>query len=154
MPKPTKSRLVLDLTSTLPGLMEKAAVRAVTAVAEEFTGDLKETYNAPGRGEVVTRYNPKRTHQQSLPGDPPAKDQGKLQQSVTYNVTKGAGKVSAEAGPNTVYARRQELGFKGYDKAGRYVTHEPRPAVYPTWESNLSKYKRIAAAEAQEELRV
>jgi hypothetical protein len=42
---------------------------------------------------------------------------------------------SAEVGPTTVYARRQELGFSGADSLGRIYRHDPGwPYVRPAFD--------------------
>jgi HK97 gp10 family phage protein len=147
-----KSKLTFDL-GAIEATLKRAAERAVVAVAEEATGDLRELLNAPGRGEPVKRYSPRRTVRPSLPGDPPGKDQGKLQQSIQYAKTTGTSSVSARIGANTEYARRLEFGFKGFDSAGRYITQAPRPFMEPTLRRNAARYRKIAEAEVREVMR-
>jgi phage gpG-like protein len=131
-----------------------AAKRAVVAAAEEFSGDLKEVLNHPGKGPPTVRYDPTRTVRPSLPGDPPGKDQGKLQQSVAYAVTEKAGAVSARVGPNTDYAAKLEFGWKGYDPTlGKYITLAPRPFLEPTYKQRGPKYRKIAEDEIRRAFR-
>lgn len=52
---------------------------------------------------------------------------------------------TAEVGPTTVYARRQELGFHGPDSLGRVFTHDPGwPYVRPAYEATTPKIRSLA----------
>jgi hypothetical protein len=49
----------------------------------------KRLLSQPGRGRVRNLTNPKRTHQASAPGDPPAVDLGHLRASVDHAIGRG-----------------------------------------------------------------
>jgi Bacteriophage HK97-gp10, putative tail-component len=59
--------------------------------------------------------------------------------------------LTAEVGPTTVYARRQELGFHGPDSLGRIFTHDPGwPYVRPTFEATGPKIRALAVSRLAE----
>lgn len=72
--------------------------------------------------------------QSSVPGTPPHKQSGKLQQSVTFQM--GAGDMSAKIGPGQglVYARIQELGGKT-----RFGTLPKRPYMKPAFQASITR---------------
>ena len=59
----------------------------------------------------------------------------------------GAGTYSARVGPTTVYARRQELGFRGPDSLGRVFRNDPGwPYVRPAREQAQVPIQAMAGA--------
>ena len=54
-------------------------------------------------------------------------DTGRLRSSITHELGMDARGLYARVGSNVVYARRIELGFRGYDRLGRYYDQRPRP---------------------------
>jgi Bacteriophage HK97-gp10, putative tail-component len=59
---------------------------------------------------------------------------GTLRRSWRIEPFGEGGMYGARVGPTTVYARRQELGFKGPDKLGRVFKNDPGwPYVKPTF---------------------
>lgn len=51
---------------------------------------------------------------------------------------------TAEVGPTTVYARRQELGFAGADSLGRVYDTPGWPYVKPAFEATLPRIQQYA----------
>lgn len=72
---------------------------------------------------------------------------GTLRRSWRVEVEANEGVSSALVGPTTVYARRQELGFKGPDKLGRVYHHDPGwPYVKPAFEITLPLIEKFAVS--------
>lgn len=161
--------------AALDAVLLKAAMRAVTAAAEELEGDIKETLSTPGRGKFrkkelkrkgagAYRIDPKTGKRKrikrgaarvelgtraSAPGDPPAPDTGRLRNSVAYSIEKtGATEVTATVGPNVEYGRAQELGDPSNTwPNGTPAPVAPRPYLRPTLQRNRQKYEDIIIAE-------
>jgi hypothetical protein len=103
-----------------------AASRAVVGVALAVV----ETGNGliagpPKTGRIYKKTNPRRTHQASAPGQPPAADLGALMASASVIVPKQGDlfQVTAKANWSTNYARGLELGTD---------TVDPRPYARPS----------------------
>ncbi|MEL6576073.1 MAG: hypothetical protein AAFQ81_09295 [Pseudomonadota bacterium] len=79
----------------------------------------------------------------SVPGEPPKKVTGRLQQSITSTVRSDASSIRGVIGTNVVYARRLELGFFGTDSRGRNISQEPRPFLLNTLRESASVVNRI-----------
>lgn len=73
---------------------------------------------------------------------------GTLRRSWRTQQVGGTGGVfAARVGPTTVYARRQELGFKGPDSLGRIFHHDPGwPYVKPAIEESTPMVGVLARA--------
>lgn len=94
--------------------------------AEALKDDVQARYNTPGTGRVYRRYAPKRTHQASRPGDPPASDTGTLRSSVTVTPTERGFRV----GTTQEYAPYLEFGTA-------------RIAPRPAWRPALERLKSL-----------
>lgn len=57
--------------------------QAVAMKAQELRNEIVDNFVRPGSGRVYRKYNPKRTHQASAPGEGPAIDQARLAQAIT-----------------------------------------------------------------------
>ena len=69
---------------------------------------------------------------------------GTLRRSWKVDVTAGIGVYAARVGPTMIYARRQELGFKGPDSIGRVYKHDPGwPYVRPAQLEALPKIQAL-----------
>ena len=102
---------------------------AVVGSAMELRGDVvKRIQRGPATGAVYEKYEPRRTHQSSAPGEAPASDQGGLARSVTFDKV---GFLSATVGSDLVYAAVLEFGSDRID---------PRPAWVPAVEAITPKY--------------
>lgn len=114
------------------------AVMVVEATALEIRGDVIKRYQrGPATGRTYKKYNPKRIHTASAPGEAPATDTGRLAGGTTYEKT---GELSARIYNNIKYASMLEYGtFK----------IAPRHAWVPAVEAAQPKFlKRMEAAMA------
>ena len=109
---------------------------AVNATGLELRGDIVKSYQrGPAGGVTYEKYNPRRTHTASAPGQAPATDTGRLASSVDY---KRDGPMSATVGSTVVYAAMLEFGTSRID---------PRPAWVPATEAMRPKFRqRLEAA--------
>ncbi|HEV8035859.1 HK97 gp10 family phage protein [Yoonia sp.] len=109
---------------------------AVNATGLELRGDIVKRYQrGPASGRTYEKYNPRRTHTASAPGEAPATDTGRLASSVNF---KREGAMSATVGSEIVYAAMLEFGT---------ARIAPRPAWVPAVEAIRPKYiKRLEAA--------
>ena len=111
---------------------ERLVADAVNATGLELRGDIVKRYQrGPKTGEVYQKYNPRRTHRASAPGEAPATDTGRLASSVNF---RREGKMAASVGSDIVYAAILE--FSG-----------DRPAWVPAVEAMRPKFQqRLEAA--------
>ena len=78
---------------TGPGLTKVAqeirtnAKLALEAAAKLLHAQVISELSTPGKGRIYEKYKPRRTHQASAPGDPPAPDTGVLRNSITIGPT-------------------------------------------------------------------
>lgn len=85
----------------------------------------------------------------SRPPNPPHKQTGNLGR-IQIDERKNFGpKPLVRVGSNLVYARRQEYGFSGTDKAGRTIFQAARPYMRPALERSKKKMQKAAIAEAK-----
>jgi len=106
---------------------EKHVGDAVNATGLELRGDIVKAYQrGPASGVTYEKYNPRRTHTASAPGEAPATDTGRLASSVDF---KRDGPMSATVGSTVVYAAILE--FSG-----------DRPAWVPATEAMRPKFRR------------
>lgn len=112
---------------------------AVNATGLELRGDIVKAYQrGPASGVTYEKYNPRRTHTASAPGQAPATDTGRLASSVTFT---REGPMSATVGSTVVYAAMLEFGTSRID---------PRPSWVPAVEAMRPKYiQRLEAALAR-----
>ena len=109
---------------------------AVNATGLELRGDIvKRIQQGPASGVTYEKYNPRRTHTASAPGQAPATDTGRLASSVDF---KREGPMSATVGSQVAYAAMLEFGTSRID---------PRPAWVPATEAMRPKFRqRLEAA--------
>lgn len=82
--------------------------KAVIGTALELQGDIKRSIQrGPASGRVYQKYNPRRTHQASAPGQAPMSDTGRLANSIFFDK---AGELTAVVGSSIVYALHLEYG--------------------------------------------
>jgi len=115
---------------------EKHVGDAVNATGLELRGDIVKAYQrGPASGVTYEKYNPRRTHTASAPGEAPATDTGRLASSVDF---KREGPMSATVGSQVAYAAMLEFGTSRI---------APRPAWVPATEAMRPKYRqRLEAA--------
>lgn len=122
-------RGVDDLRAALEAMasrIQTATPRAVEAGAEELEKATK--------AKLELKSHARGTRTPSLPGEPPAKIDGALRDSVRHStpVLDGPGRWLTIVGATTVYARIQELG--GYAGRGHASYLPPRPYLKPAAE--------------------
>jgi phage gpG-like protein len=119
---PGLSRVASELRRDARLALQAGAVVLQQAVVDK--------YSTPGTGRVYEKYNPRRTHQASSPGDPPAPDTGALRNSVQITQTERGYRV----GTNLEYAPPLEYGT-------------PRIAPRPAWRPAIDESReRMGAA--------
>lgn len=90
------------------GEIKGAVSRAVVGTALELQGNIKQSIaRGPASGRVYEKYNPRRTHQASAPGQPPMTDTGRLVNSIEFDKI---GDLTATVGSKLVYAPWLEYG--------------------------------------------
>lgn len=85
-----------------------AVSTAVIGTAMELEGDVKQRIQrGPASGRIYQKYNPRRTHRASAPGQAPATDTGRLASSITFDKR---GELTATVGSFLPYAMYLEYG--------------------------------------------
>ena len=79
-----QKRLAKRLQSNPVENSERAVTRGTLVVRTHAV----ESINKGGTGRIYEKYNPRRTHQASVAGEPPATDTGFLVSQITSNVKK------------------------------------------------------------------
>lgn len=120
----------------IPLQVRRGAIQGLTA-----SGLLVQNYaknsilKGPKSGRIYRKYNPRRLHQASAPGQPPANDTGTLVRSIVMDVDETELEVTISAG--TFYAKMLEYGT-------RLMAARPfmRPAIF----NNAEKIKNTIIA--------
>jgi phage gpG-like protein len=114
----------------------KEVKKAVDATGLSLRGTVVKKYQrGPATGETYEKYNPRRTHTASAPGEAPATDTGRLANSVTIEDT---GPLTIEVGTEVEYGPYLEFGTR---------TIAPRPNWVPSVQEEEPKYvRRVEAA--------
>jgi HK97 gp10 family phage protein len=90
------------------GEIKQAVSRAVVGTALELQGNIKKSIaQGPASGRTYEKYNPRRTHTASAPGQPPMTDTGRLVNSIEFDKI---GDLTATVGSKLVYAPYLEYG--------------------------------------------
>ena len=108
-------------------LLKQAVFKGVADVEK----DAKTSIQRGGKsGFVYQRYNPRRTHKASAPGQPPASDTGNLVSQI----------MSVADGKNTLVESRAE-----YSKFLEFGTSKmlPRPFLFPASEKSTKKIVQV-----------
>src|SRR5690625_1008393 len=116
--------------SELSGKFEQEAGRLVNRTAQNVRNNAIHLIRTPSMGDTYEKYNPRRTHTASAPGDAPNIDTGRLVNSLT--VTR-SGALTAEVLANVEYAAWLELGT---------TNMKARPFLTPAVEQERPKYER------------
>ena len=90
--------------------------------------------NGSASGIVYEKYNPRRTHRASSPGDPPAADTGYLHNNITFTID-GDG-LGADIESRASYSGYLEFGTSKM---------QARPFMQPAIEENRPKIRRLMA---------
>lgn len=95
--------------SNLDEVFDAAVADAVEDTVYEIDGEVKRRIaRGPATGAVYEKYNPRRTHQASAPGEAPMTDTGRLVSSVYVD----PGRLSATVGSRLAYAAYLEYGTR------------------------------------------
>jgi len=90
------------------GEIKQAVSRAVVGTALELQGNIKTSIaRGPASGRTYEKYNPRRTHTASAPGQPPMTDTGRLVNSIEFDKI---GDLTATVGSKLAYATYLEYG--------------------------------------------
>lgn len=82
--------------------------KAVIGTAIELRADVvKSIHRGPTTGRVYQKYNPRRVHKSSAPGEAPQTDTGRLANSIFFDQQ---GQLTAVVGSSVVYALYLEYG--------------------------------------------
>lgn len=105
---------------------------AVIGTALSMRGKVTKAINSgPASGRTYQKYNPRRTHTASAPGQAPMSDQGRLAGSVYFDADEA--NLSAEVGSLLAYAAYLEYGT---------TQMAPRPVWQPTLEEERPLFQR------------
>ena len=111
--------------------VEKAIARSTLVVRNTAVKSIQ----AGGTGETVLKYNPRRTHTQSAPKQPPASDTGFLVSQISTDVqTHSNGSVVGKIISAAPYSKFLEFGT---------TTMTERPFMQPAIDRNKRKISRI-----------
>lgn len=82
--------------------------KAVIGTAMELRGDVvKSIQRGPASGTTYQKYNPRRTHTASAPGQPPMTDTGRLAKNIQFDKVND---LTATVGSDVAYAAYLEFG--------------------------------------------
>jgi len=102
----------------------------VTTTALRLQKDAKRRVKKkPASGRVYEKYNPRRTHQASAPGEAPMSDTGRLANSIVFDTV---GPLTATVGARAVYAAWLEYGTRKM---------APRPFMRPAAEVQRARFQ-------------
>lgn len=120
--------------------LETEVSKAVTGTALELQGDVKKRIQrGPASGRVYQKYNPRRTHQASAPGEAPMSDTGRLANSIFFEVE---GRLTATVGSRLIYALWLEYGTS--KMAARPYFRPAVEAMRPKFQARLEAAVRKA----------
>lgn len=110
---------------------QRACFRAANVVKNEAQASI---LTGAKSGPIVTRYNPRRVHATSAPGQSPANDTGFLASNITAEVKTELGKVYGVVRSSAPYSAYLEFGTSAMPA---------RPFLQPALDKNARKIQRI-----------
>lgn len=115
--------------SNLDEQFNAAASEAVEDTIMAVDGEIKRRIqNGPASGRVYQKYNPRRVHQASAPGQAPMTDTGRLVSSIMLDIRP----LTATVGSRLAYAAHLEYGTRRM---------APRPVWMPVAEKQSLKFR-------------
>ena len=110
--------------------LQEVVGQIVEGTGLELRGDIIKRYqNGPASGRVYQKYNPRRTHQSSAPGQAPMSDTGRLANATVYKVVND---MTVEVSNDVFYAAWLEYGT---------TQMAPRPAWRPAVEEAMPMFR-------------
>lgn len=123
-----------ELQAALANMSDEMAEevgKGVNATGLEIRGDIVKRINrGPATGRIYQKYNPRRTHTASAPGQAPQTDTGRLASSITF---RAEGPLTVSVGSALAYASYLEFGT---------ASILPRPAWTPAAEEAAPKFRK------------
>lgn len=164
--------LVLNLQA-LGADVERASKNALWKAGVHLERVLKQKLNQPGTGKTWPKRGIKKGkrygfHTASVPGQPPAPDEGRLKGSVTHNVTGRPGTELPDPGGSRTEARGYvgtnmgdigaslEFGVDVMHPFGNYgliSSIEPRPWLYITVNENANEVAKVVSDSLKEAIK-
>ena len=122
--------------------LEKNAVKRlenfITVSTLDVRGTILESLQREGTGTTYQKYNPRRQHTASSPGEPPVTDTGQLASSISTTVKRRGTAIVGQINAAAPYAADLEFGTKAMKKKGG-----GRPFMQPALEKNRPKIRRL-----------
>ena len=110
--------------------LQEVVGQIVEGTGLELRGDIIKRYQSgPASGRVYQKYNPRRTHQASAPGQAPMSDTGRLANATVYKVVDD---MTVEVSNDVFYAAWLEYGT---------TQIAPRPAWRPAVEEIMPMFR-------------
>ena len=121
--------------------IEKEVAAALFVSAKKIEGDAKKSILQGGKtGRTYQKYNPRRTHRASAPGQAPASDTGRLVNSIHSELIRRIPEAVIKAGGGVVkYARMLEYGtskmaarpffFPAVERNRRFITERVKKGI-------------------------
>ena len=156
---------MMNNLKSVGGNVQKSSVVAISKAGAHLERALKTKLSNLGTGKIYVRSNKYRGrrasvfHRASVPGQPPAKDTGRLMSSITHNVTGRPGNDLPDPGGTKDRVRGYvgtNMGDIGYSLERGAMIHPfgdptrlvpllPRPWMYPTFEEESKEVFDIVA---------
>lgn len=127
-------------------LIEKGGLAGLEIAGEVVASEaITKIKSPPKTGRIYEKYNPRRTHQASAPGQPPANDLGNLAANIASQPTKKTGGVLIK----TVSSKAE------YSAALEFGTPNiaPRPFMRPSLIEKKPEYEAVINREIEKALK-
>ena len=123
-----------DIASEMKKKMQQVIIYGTNATRNTAIENISRGAKS---GEIYEKYNPRRTHTASAPGQPPASDTGFLVNSISTSVSVRGTSVIGQIVASAEYAPHLEFGTSSI---------LPRPFMQPALERNRNNIRRIFKA--------
>lgn len=119
-----------NMSDDLRGAVNKVVLNEGMKLRGEIVRSVQQ---GPASGRIYQKYNPRRTHRASAPGQAPMTDTGRLASSVYFNKETVGGNMVATVGSALAYASWLEYGT---------MQMAARPYFRPALEERRPKFQR------------